>query len=777
MMDSSADVSSADLGKPRDDTAQGRALAYYIAIGSVIAQLLSLFYICKKRGFAFVDVGSDTFLHYLPVQIAEVRQLRDLHDLTWSFNLGLGGYIGTAFDPIQLLAVLFPDSWQLGIRLPLYLFKLLLGGGFFFGYLRKLGFEPRLSVFGALAFAFSSYMMVNGQWDPYASKAVQFAAYLYFFEAFVRGGSHWHAVAAGLTVGLGEAFDVYTLSLLSVLYALARTAFANKGKRLAYLRVLPRYGMFATLGFLLAAPIQFPHLYYLFDSPRVSSVLPQLWGLISQLNDRATISAEIAGLFGKDLLGTGSAYQGWANYFEGPGFYVGLLPMLCIPQLLGPSATLREKRFCVIGITLTIAYVFWPALRFAVYGFGHSAFRLSTLWVSAGLIVLGLAGLRRAIASGTWRTGLLIAAIGIFIPVLATTALLPQAVNITHVIKIVGFAAIYCAILWLLPRLRARSFAIPVLLPVFACELLLFSAPAMIDRIPVNLDGTSASGSYDDGTLMALALVRAQEGNEPFYRVEKTYDSTFLCDALVQDYHGIKSYFFHGSSVTRFVNEMHLPRPVEGNVSYIGSAVTRPLVLNLLGVKYLLARDRKLDGVIDFAYVGAAAGINVYRNNADHGFVHIYDTIIDEGAAAQLNQDQRDQLLLKAVLVQDSGSVKRELERIASADAPSPDFVPSSATLHMERDNLLTGLAQTQKAAVLLIAMPFDIGWSARLDDEKVDLFRADYGLTAMLVPAGKHDIRLRYVPPGKELGVWLFLLASTVLGISGLYNARSRRD
>jgi uncharacterized membrane protein YfhO len=361
------------------------------------------------------------------------------------------------------------------------------------------------------------------------------------------------------------------------------------------------------------------------------------------------------------------------------------------------------------------------------------------------------------------------------IVILAATVLLPQAVNIAHVIKITGFVAIYCAILWLLSQIGARPFAIPVLLPVFACELLLFSAPAMIDRVPVNLDGTSAFGSYDDGTTAALALIRAQEGNESFYRVEKTYDSVFLCDALVQDYHGIKSYFFHGSSVTRFVNEMHLPRPLEGNVSYIGSAVTRPLVLNLLGVKYLLARDRKLDGAVDFAYVGAAGGINVYRNNADHGFVHFYDTIIDEGAAAQLSQEQRDQQLLEAVLVQDAGAVQRELNRIASADAPSPDFGPFSAALHLDRDNLLTGLAQTQRAAVLLIAMPFDIGWSARLDEKEVNLFRADYGLTAMLVPAGKHVISLHYVPPGEKLGVWLFLLAVTVLGGAGLYTTRSR--
>ena len=52
--------------------------------------------------------------------------------------------------------------------------------------------------------------------------------------------------------------------------------------------------------------------------------------------------------------------------------------------------------------------------------------------------------------------------------------------------------------------------------------------------------------------------------------------------------------------------------------------------------------------------------------------------------------------------------------------------------------------------------MPFDKGWSAKLDGNNLELFRADYGLTAALIPAGSHTIDLAYVPPGRQLGWWL---------------------
>jgi uncharacterized membrane protein YfhO len=46
---------------------------------------------------------------------------------------------------------------------------------------------------------------------------------------------------------------------------------------------------------------------------------------------------------------------------------------------------------------------------------------------------------------------------------------------------------------------------------------------------------------------------------------------------------------------------------------------------------------------------------------------------------------------------------------------------------------------------------------------------RADYGLTAMLVGPGHHELAMRYVPPYRGLGIWLCLLSMLVIPIAYL--------
>jgi uncharacterized membrane protein YfhO len=741
-------------------------LLLYVVICLIMMAALALYYILKHKAFAFVDIGSDLFFQFYPLQLAEARELRQLHELTWSFEIGLGAYIGSDFDPIQTLAVFFPESWQLAVRLPIYFFKLLLGGAFFLAYLRRIGFNPMLAVIGALGYTFSSYSMVNGQWDPNAAVSVQLAAYLFFLEAYLRGATRWSAVAAGLTVGLGLAFDIYTFSLLTVLYLAARTILGAAVADRAHWQTLARYVAWAAMGFALTAPMQLPNLYYFFDNPRVSgnySALASLFAKVLQINDRATLGAEVAGLFGKDLLGTADAYRGWANYFEGPGFYVGMLLLLCIPQLLAPASTRREKVLCATGLALLVAYFIWPALRYLVYGFGHVVFRVSTLWVSAALIVLGLMGLRRALEKGPWRPGLVIGACAILASLAIVALSLPQVVNVAQILRVAGFTLAYVMMLWVFSTRRSRALAATILVPVVACELLLFSAPAMLDRTPVGSDGNSQQGSYNDGTVPALAQIRQLEGDQDFYRIEKTYNSVFLCDALVQQYSGIKSYFFHGSSISRFVDSVGIERLMPGSPNYIGSGVNRPAVLDLVGVKYLLARDHRLDATPQFEHVTDVGGISIYRNLDNLGFAHLHTALLGEDEADKLPVDQRNEAMRTSVVVANPDFVRRELE-VLDANPRAGSVTATYSAVRRLSDIDLAGDISAPTAAVLLVSMPFDRGWSARLDDAVVPTFAADYGLTALLVPPGLHQLRLTYRPPGRALGNWLALASLGLL-------------
>jgi uncharacterized membrane protein YfhO len=102
----------------------------------------------------------------------------------------------------------------------------------------------------------------------------------------------------------------------------------------------------------------------------------------------------------------------------------------------------------------------------------------------------------------------------------------------------------------------------------------------------------------------------------------------------------------------------------------------------------------------------------------------------------------------------------------------------ASANLRLTGPDSLRGEVRAPQPAILVISMPFDPGWSAQLDATALQLFRADYGLTAAVVPAGVHELELSFQAPGRRLGWWLATAALAILlGLSTVSRARRHRQ
>ena len=70
-------------------------------------------------------------------------------------------------------------------------------------------------------------------------------------------------------------------------------------------------------------------------------------------------------------------------------------------------------------------------------------------------------------------------------------------------------------------------------------------------------------------------------------------------------------------------------------------------------------------------------------------------------------------------------------------------------------------------AGYLVVADAVQDGWQATVDGRPAPLLAADHALVAVPVPAGEHEVRLRYVPPGRRTGAG---------GQPGLAGAAGRR-
>jgi uncharacterized membrane protein YfhO len=566
-------------------------------------------------------------------------------------------------------------------------------------------------------------------------------------------------------------------ALFSVVYVLARQAVQPYS---SWRSLFGRAGLFAVwycVGLAITAPLLGPALYYFVESPRVSggySQMQHVFDALFSLQDQAVLKGEIGALLGKDLMGGGTHYIGWGNYFESPGFYVGLLPLICLPQLFGPRATRNERKLAVIGLIGVALYMIWPALRFAVYGFGHFAFRFSTLWISILLLVMGLAGWRRAEKSGVWRTGLIVGSGAVLSIAMITVFFLPQIVNVQQVLRVVAFAALYTAILALFPH-HLRTSGAKVLVAIAACEFLLFAVPPFMERDAVGADGSSTSGNFNDGAPQALALARADDKSGAFYRIERTFDSVFLDDALVQHYRGTQSYYFHATPITRFVDAMQLPR-VTPSPNYISTMASRRDVLDLLDVKYVLATDRSLDKTRDMTFVGRSGNIDVYRNETAHAFGKFMDRISSEDVANAMPTVERDRYLLSNAIALNVATVQARIDAL-NRETPAQPTITPMAKINAARDDRLEGDIATPNAKLLLLAMPYDRGWHATLDDKPADVFEVDYGLTGIAVPAGRHRIDMRFAPLGRNAGWIACAAAIAFLAVFQFFARRKRRD
>jgi len=77
------------------------------------------------------------------------------------------------------------------------------------------------------------------------------------------------------------------------------------------------------------------------------------------------------------------------------------------------------------------------------------------------------------------------------------------------------------------------------------------------------------------------------------------------------------------------------------------------------------------------------------------------------------------------------------------------------------------------------VADPMQDGWVAEVDGKRAQLENADHAVVAVRVPAGVHDLVLRYTAPGLRLGSLITLGTAALLLLMAFAGRlpRPRRD
>lgn len=755
---------------PADAMRRELVHSWLLLIGAqlLVCGVLFFDFMTGQKAFAFYDIGSDTITDRTPVAMHLAGYLKTEGLPGWSFGMGLGAnLLFNATDPFLLLTAIAGPEHVLGLRIWAHLLKILLGGGLFFMFLLNCRMRPAIAAVGALAYSFCGYLLIDGQWDPLST---EFVAYALLLWACQRTCMNANIFILPLAIALIVCSGVFVLSVgifLACVFA-AMLVCASEVAPVAKLW-MTRVWPLAFIGLLAAGPMLVPSSIEVLDSGRVAApdaAFAARAAEMFRLNDVNAVYSQIAGLFHKDLLGIGSNHQGWWNYLESPGFYVGVLPLLLLTQLWGGDRL--QRRSVAAGLLLIACYFAFPALRSAVYGFQLPYFRTSTLWISILLLVLFARSLELILEKGLdWRI-LGATTAGVVMLLAASIAHFSGRIQGDHVLKLgcLGAAGIALLLGWQRRLLTNRGFLTAVMIFI-GVESAVIGYPSLHDRKIVDRTFTG----YADRTIAALDFLRSQDNG--FYRVEKTRDSVSLNDALAQGYMGVKSYArLQGSGIVRFYIDLGLLPATHSVINYtnwLPGFGNRFALDSLVGVKYVISYE-PLDWP-GLTPIYTRYGVRIFRNEYALPLGVVYEQQILRQRFLAYPNALKDFIMLNAVVVD------QPIAAMSLFD-PGKLAVPGGAWLRdhyvepvlklRERGlqleqfghNNIRGSVETNVNGVLVFSIPFAPGWSVHVDGAEAPVFRANLGMLAVAMPKGRHVVELRHSQPGIGFGWALTALA-----------------
>jgi uncharacterized membrane protein YfhO len=256
-----------------------------------------------------------------------------------------------------------------------------------------------------------------------------------------------------------------------------------------------------------------------------------------------------------------------------------------------------------------------------------------------------------------------------------------------------------------------------------------------------------------------------KENDSSFFRMEKAYRYSHN-DAMTLNYRGLTHF---SSSGKDFVKDFMRKMGFEADslkIVYDDDALLT--VDSLLGVKYLLSEDQ-----IEKPYelLWQQADILVYLNPyaLPLGFMvsrNVLDVFLDEGDFLELQTNIWESMIGDAgddlFVLMENGEIDIDMDVFAGYYdelAASPFRINSFSDSYFEGE--ITNSGDKQFA---LFTIPYDDGWKVSVDGKRMPAVKVFDTFISVEIPAGTHDISLRYVPQGFYLG-----LIITVLSLGGL--------
>lgn len=285
--------------------------------------------------------------------------------------------------------------------------------------------------------------------------------------------------------------------------------------------------------------------------------------------------------------------------------------------------------------------------------------------------------------------------------------------------------------------------------------------------------------------------------NNNFYRIDTSENVDNWCMfwglSSMRCFHSVVS-----TSIMDFYNEI-------GQTRDVASRMERNLypLRSLFSVKYYFKEltYNQREGIEEnekpvncgnlegFTYVDTQNGFNIYENENYIPMGFTYDYYVKDEAIKNAGEVDKTKMLMKALVLDDDQAARygdyikeynftdEDLTYDAYVENCSDRREECCEEFSYDSDGFDTKIT-LDSPKLVFFSVPYDKGWSAKINGEDVEIEKVDYGFMAVFCQEGKSEIQFSYQTYGIKLGGFLSAVGFVSLfGYLGYWHYRKKKE
>lgn len=794
------------------EVTKGWYVTLVVFLSSFLMYIIAVLPIFISRGLPFFYYG-DYNVQQVPFYLVAHRAVRS-GALLWNWNIDLGGTMLGDFafylmgSPFFWITTLFPES-AIPYMMPfLMALKYATAAACAYVYIRRYVHKYTYAMIGAYLYAFSGFNACNIVFNHFTEAVAFFPLFLYAFEELMKVDDGSDKVKLKLS-GIPFIRFAFMTALMSVvnyyfffgqvvfmgIYFFVRYAFNNKIK--TTLVMLLRAVLAGTVGIMVAALFLLQAFAGLQGNTRLNNfvlgydmlVYPSeklLWDIVKSLSMLP------------DIIGKGTLFYTGTVKNASLAAYI---PLFGISGVIAFFLLNRKKKNWEKTLIVVCAIIAAIPVFNAAFSMFNSAYYARWFYMPILIMCLMTAQVAERGKSIQLKKGTIVTVILFLFFVLVhflparnddgVTVFFSMTENVEIFYRDVMGTAILCFVLLMLvfvvPKKFKREKEITGRRVSFRDRIVLGTVIAsciLATFVPIK---NGSSIITDRGKKMwqeQMLFNKVSVDMTDFCRGEVDSTSTNYDMAWgIPSIHCFLSTvpseifdFLYGSAAIKRTVETTIP-------------VNRCGARAILSAKYymengVISKNRLFyndEGTDGYEYLETDNGFDIFVNKNFIPMGFTFDNYITESEWEDLNAADHDYDLSRVLIISDEDALKYG-DSIAMNELTSEDLVEDSLS-YVDFEDECKKRAQTsctefnydthgftaktsalKDDTLVFFSVPCTEGFRCKVDGEDTELIKADYGLMAIPVSAGVHDIQVTYVPEGFKAGLILSIAGVVIL-------------